>query len=84
MSKQKYEGLPVHGYLPQNPLRVALVNQNKETEERLLRQLDTITNNPGFDQRWLAIARTQLEQGFMALNRAIFRPTRVQLPEDSE
>jgi hypothetical protein len=27
------------------------------------------------DQRWLAIARTQLQQGFMALNRAIAKPT---------
>ena len=31
------------------------------------------------DQRWLAIARTNIEQGFMALNRAIFRPERVEL-----
>lgn len=81
---EKYTGLPVHGYQAQDPLRVALVNQNKESEERLLRQIDTISGNPDFDQRWLSIARTQLEQSFMALNRAIFRPARVRLPEDQE
>ncbi len=82
MTEQKHEGLPVHGYQPQGPVRVAMVNENKEAEERLLRQMDRITGMPDFDQRWLNIARTHLEQGFMALNRAIFRPGRVRLPED--
>lgn len=27
------------------------------------------------DQRWVAIARTQLQQGFMALTRAVAKPT---------
>ncbi len=81
---EKHAGLPVKGYQAQDPLRIALVNQNKEAEERLLRQIETITGNPDYDQRWLAIAKTQLEQGFMALNRAIFRPGRVRLPEDAE
>lgn len=81
MNDLKQTGLPVHGYQPQDPLRIALVNQNKEAEERLLRQMDAIKDNPDFDQRWLSIARTELEKGFMALNRAIFRPGRVKLPE---
>jgi hypothetical protein len=34
------------------------------------------------DKRWLLVARTQLEQGFMALNRAIFQPQRIALPGD--
>jgi hypothetical protein len=29
-----------------------------------------------YDQRWLSIARTMLEEGFMALNRAVFKPQR--------
>ena len=29
------------------------------------------------DQRWAAVARTHLEQGFMAMNRAVFRPGRI-------
>jgi hypothetical protein len=34
------------------------------------------------DQRWLAIGRTHIEQGFMAINRSIFRPERVKLACD--
>jgi len=34
------------------------------------------------DKRWLAIGRTQLEQAFMAINRSVFQPERVKLPDD--
>jgi hypothetical protein len=78
----EHKGLPVAGYRPQSDDAVALVNQNKSMEERLLRVMDAMQGDPVFDQRWLAIARTQIEQGFMALNRAVFRPGRISLPED--
>lgn len=77
-----HNGLPVAGYQPQSSEAVALVNANKAAEEAILRRMDAMQGVPGFDQRWLAIARTQIEQGFMALNRAVFRPGRVSLPED--
>ena len=79
----RHDGLPVAGYRSQSEEAVALVNSNKLTEERLLRLLDALRKRDDIDQRWLSIARTQLEQGFMALNRSIFRPERVHpLPED--
>lgn len=34
------------------------------------------------DKRWVAIARTHFQEGWMALNRAVFQPRRVKLPED--
>lgn len=34
------------------------------------------------DPRWLAVAKTHFQEGFMALNRAVFQPQRVKLPED--
>jgi hypothetical protein len=34
---------------------------------------------PDIDQRWLATGRTDIEKGFMAVNRAIFQPGRAQL-----
>lgn len=77
-----HTGLPVSGYQPQSNDAVHQVNRNKSIEERLLRELDHIAQTPGVDQRWLAIGRTAIEQGFMAVNRAIFRPTRFRLPED--
>lgn len=70
-------GLPVAGYRPQNELAVALVNANKRMEEMALRALDALAEDPNVDKRWLAIGRTSIEQGWMAVNRAIFKPERV-------
>lgn len=78
----KHKGLPVSGYAAQSDTAVAMVNQNKALEERILRQLDFLADVYDVDKRWLAIARTQIEQGFMAANRAIFKPGRISLPED--
>ena len=75
-------GLPVQGYRPQTSEAIALVNEAKQLEEQVLRQLDLLANRADVDKRWLAIARTNLELGFMAANRAVFQPGRVGLPED--
>lgn len=77
-------GLPVGGYRPQSNEAVGMVNCNKLIEEEVLRVLDHLAAREDVDKRWLAIGRTQIEQGFMAVNRAIFRPGRVRLPEDDE
>lgn len=76
-------GLPVHGYTDQPSDKIALVNQNKETEERLLRLIDRLQTNGNSDARWLAIAKTDVQRAFMSLNRAIFQPERVALPDDT-
>jgi hypothetical protein len=70
-------GLPVGGYRPQNDANVKLVNDNKSVEEYILRDLDKLAENPDVDKRWLAIGRTAIEQGFMAINRSIFKPSRI-------
>lgn len=80
----KYQGLPVSGYHPQSQENIELVNRNKRIEEDILRLLDAMKANTSFDQRWLAIGRTHLEEGFMAINRAIFRPDRVKLVDDND
>ncbi len=72
-------GLPVEGYRPQSDANVARVNSNKVLEERILRLLDDLKADPDVDQRWLAAGRTDIEKGFMAVNRAIFKPGRVKL-----
>ena len=74
--------LPVEGYITQSSESVEMVNQNKRTEEAILRLIDRLEDNSLGDGRWLAVARTHIEQGYMALNRAIFRPARVVLPGD--
>lgn len=91
----EHAGLPVHGYQPQTGDKVALVNEFKQDEERLLRKVGVVMSalkpntgdepaldQPAYDRRWAAIARTHFQEGFMALNRAVFQPQRVKLPED--
>jgi hypothetical protein len=80
----QHQGLPVAGDKPQSERAVQLVNANKQIEERVLRNMDHLVGSDVVDQRWLSVARTQIELGFMALNRAIFRPGRIALPEDGE
>lgn len=86
-------GLPVAGYKPTQSLdAIAAVDVFKELEERVLRHIEAleVKRDPKFpengkslyDNRMLAVGRTQLQIAFMALNRAIFQPQRVALPED--
>ncbi|MFC6447170.1 Acb2/Tad1 domain-containing protein [Shinella zoogloeoides] len=77
-----HKGLPVAGYQPQSEARIVLVNENKMVEEGVLRLLDMLATLPEIDQRWLAIGRSHIEQGFMAINRAVFRPGRIKLDGD--
>lgn len=71
------QGLPVAGYQPQSEERVITVNAFKTLEEHLLRILDTMQGDADFDQRWLAMARSSFEVGFMQINRSAFRPARL-------
>jgi hypothetical protein len=75
---KEHQGLPVAGYRPQSQANVDMVNANKLVEEHMLMNLDVLKTKD-VDQRWLAIARTHFEQGFMALNRSIFKPERLKV-----
>lgn len=73
------------GYVGQDQATIDTINDHKRSEEILLRLIDGLVNHldprlPEADPRWLAIARTHFEQGFMALNRALLKPERVNLP----
>lgn len=72
-------GLPVKGYRPtQEPWKVDLVNENKILEELVLRQIECHFSQPvDIDQRFVALARTKIQEAFMALNRAVFQPERL-------
>ena len=76
--------LPVSGYKPQTQSKVDTVNEFKADEERILRKIEALVVSGDADGRWMAIGRTQLEQAFMAINRSVFQPGRVSLPEDQE
>jgi hypothetical protein len=78
------DGLPVRGYQAQSDDKVAAVNVNKLLEEEVLRQLDLLAADPDVDKRWLATGRTDIEKGFMAVNRSVFKPGRVKLDSDAK
>jgi hypothetical protein len=83
----------IKGYRPITPEIQSIVNEFKEDEERILRKIDRLkqTNVPSmdtldtpYDARWLNIAFTHIQEGFMALNRAVFKPERIKLKGDPD
>lgn len=79
------QGLPVAGYTDQSSDKVDLVNENKILEEQVLRQIDKLisVHRDQVDLRMTSIAKTEIQTAFMWLNRALFQPQRVSLPDDS-
>ena len=73
--------LPVSGYTDQELSKVEIVNQNKIMEEMVLRQIDHLKTLQDTDGRMAAIAHTKMQEAFMWLNRAIFKPSRLFEPE---
>jgi hypothetical protein len=72
-----HKTMPVAGYSDQTDENIELVNVNKRLEEKVLRQLDMLARFSDTDKGWLDVARTHTEQGFMAANRAIMKPGRL-------
>ena len=78
-----FKAPPIPGYQDVSADRQSAVTINKLLEEEVLRRLDALeTHRSDIDRRWLAIGRTHIEEAFMAINRSIFQPGRVQLPSD--
>lgn len=78
---------PIKGYQDFSDLRLKLVNDLKESEELVLRRLDHLEDAPDelpMDRRWLAIARTHIQQGYMAAVRAVMQPKRIKLSGDAD
>lgn len=81
-----HQPIPVKGYSAQLQSSVDLANEGKELEERYLRWIDKLATNPTVDlerDRYLALARTNIQAGAMWAVRSIFMPQRVKLPEDT-
>lgn len=83
---EEVPGLPVAGYKKtQSQEAIDLVNEGKLLEERLLRYIDRVSALYPTDdsRRFLAVGRTQIQIGCMAVFRAVFNPGRTPLPEDT-
>ena len=78
-----HQPMPVAGYTAQPQSNIDLANEGKELEERYLRWLDVLSTNPTPDperDRFIALARTNIQQGAMWAVRSIFTPQRIKLP----
>jgi hypothetical protein len=51
-----------------------LIEESREAEKKALATLDLIAKQPGVDPRCVSLAKTNIEQGFMWLNRAVAKP----------
>lgn len=69
----------ISGYRDLSEAEIALMNEAKALEKSCLEFLNTLDKLHQdeafhFDKRWLAIGRTHVEQGFMAIVRSIAKP----------
>ena len=71
----------IKGYRDLSQDEIDSMNKVKETAEqvgKLLSEVEALNHATGghaVDLRWVSIARTDLQKGFMALTRSIARPT---------
>lgn len=74
MSDEKmYTPPPIVGYRPLSQSEVDTMNEIKE-QGKVLDALCEKLANGDVDRRWLAIGRTDLQTGLMALTRSVAKP----------
>ena len=65
----------IKGYRDLSQAEIDAMNAIKAKAEDVGKLLEVAAEIPGVDKRWLAIATTDLQKGFMAAVRAIAKPT---------
>lgn len=74
----------IPGYRQLTEDQVTAISAFKVAEEHVLGMLDELAETAiEIDPRWLATGRTQIEQGFMAVNRSIARPERLSIVDEA-
>jgi hypothetical protein len=68
-------GTPIKGYRELTQFEIDSINDVKHVAELAGEMVAGLFRNVEFDHRWAAIAKTELQQGFMAAVRSIARPT---------
>jgi hypothetical protein len=70
-----YTPPPITGYRSLTQAEVDLMNEGKALGVKIGEYIDRVTATPDIDQRWVAIGKTHMQQGLMAVLRGIARPT---------
>lgn len=66
---------PITGYRDLTQQEIDLANELKEPASVVGEKVDQVMGRVDTDKRWAAIARTDLQTGFMALIRSVLKPT---------
>jgi hypothetical protein len=64
----------ITGYKQLAPDQVEIINEAKRIGNLAGTLLSSLEHDANIDQRWLAIAKTDLQKGFMALVRSVAQP----------
>ena len=64
----------ISGYRELSESEINLMNQIKEQGKALDKLIIDLQINEGLDKRWMAIGVTRLQEGLMALTRAVAKP----------
>ncbi len=68
----------IKGYRELSEAEIAVMNKVKEHGaqlEMLLQELGDLSGDAKVDPRWLAIGKTHLQEGLMALTRSVAKPS---------
>lgn len=65
----------ITGYRQLSQEEVDLMNEGKELASKCGEFIKKLRATPGLDQRWVSIAATDMQTGFMAATRGIGQPT---------
>lgn len=65
----------ISGYRELSQEEINAMNSVKELASAVGILIEEMQANPQLDQRWVAIAKTDLQKGFMAAVRAVAQPT---------
>lgn len=64
----------IKGYRDLSQSDIDMINMIKEYAEDFGKFCEALSANSELDQRWVAIGKTHLQQGIMALVRAVAKP----------
>jgi len=65
----------ISGYRELSQQEIDAMNSIKELASAVGILVEELEDNSSLDQRWVAIAKTDLQKGFMAAVRAVAQPT---------
>lgn len=65
----------ISGYRDLSESEIAAMNEIKAKASEVGDLIDKVSKVEGVDQRWLSIAKTDLQKGFMSAVRSIAKPT---------